>query len=89
MTIPQLQILGRNLEKINKAENGKDEEGKPIKSDEIEEDKYLVNRQAFGNTVRLLKERTGRKKFTQKEVLDPEGTIRKYTNANNNNIPAS
>ena len=68
-TIPQIKILEHNLYKICKAEAGKDES---------EESQPNANQIAFGATVKMLTERTGRKEFTIQEIMDPAGTIAKY-----------
>jgi len=33
---------------------------------------------AFGNTIKMLEEKTGRKEFTMQEIMNPAKTIKKY-----------
>jgi len=33
---------------------------------------------AFGHTIKVLEEKTGRKEFTMQEIMNPAKTIKKY-----------
>ena len=76
LTIPQIKILEKNLSKILRAEAGeKDVDGG---LDRADTEKYLANRIAFGETLKMLKEKTGKDKFTMAELTNPAETIKKY-----------
>lgn len=70
LTIPQIKILEKYLYKICKAEAGQD--------DTEEKEKHKANRMAFGQTIKMLKEKTGRDNFTLQEIMNPPETIEKY-----------
>lgn len=70
LTIPQVKILEKYLYKICKAEAGQDEAN--------EKEKHKANRMAFGQTIKMLQEKTGRKEFTMQEMMNPAQTIKKY-----------
>ena len=71
LTIPQIRILESNLNRICKAEAGKED-------NEMEDRENLANRMAFGGTLQMLKEKTGKESFTLQELSDPAGTLKKY-----------
>lgn len=73
LTIPQFQILNECLVKICKAESGEKEKAPDGSSGE-----NMGQRRAMAETVKMLIAKTGRKKFTIDEVLNPAETIKKY-----------
>ena len=68
--------MQRQLMKICKAEAGE----KTVE-DEVSMDVREKNAKVYGDTIAMLRERTGRQSFTINEVLDPAGTIKKYKKA--------
>jgi len=68
LSVPQLIILESNLRKICDAENGVEAKNN--------EEKNVSNRIAYGATIRMLQEKTGRKEFSLTELMNPEQTIR-------------
>lgn len=81
LTIPQIKILESNLSKILKAENGTDKSSNTNAvpdSNSVDDNKNKANRLAFGDTVRMLKKKTGKESITLAEMMDPAGTIDKY-----------
>lgn len=69
LTIPQLQVMEECLMKICKAENGENPDALP---------KGEGNTIALAQTIKMLREKTGRTEFTMEEALDPMGTLKKY-----------
>lgn len=68
-TVPQLTIFNDNLEKILKAESGKDDKGFTGNK--------LGNRLAFGSVVKFIKEKTGKDKVSLKDTFNPAEAIKK------------
>ena len=79
LTLPQLEILKRNLIKIVQMENGTDENGKEIDTTNTSGSssgfhgmsKPQMNTFATEQAYKMLKEKTGRKTFSLMEVLNP------------------
>lgn len=78
LTIPQVKILGKNLGKFNKEEAGTMDNDSPSQSFDPSDEKYLANRTAFSETLKMLKEKTGKETFTLPEMLNPGETLKKY-----------
>lgn len=82
LTVPQIRILQHNLFKIMKAETG-DKGDEDAKTGSYDADKNIANRTAFAQTLKLLKEKTGRNEFTLQEIQNPAQTIKKSLNEHN------
>ena len=68
LTVPQLHILEENLSKICQVESGEDKK----------KNVAPMNTKAAGETIKMLREKTGRNEFTYQELLNPADTIAKY-----------
>jgi hypothetical protein len=70
MTIPQIMIFEKNLNKICKAEAGEKDTSMNIAAN--------ANTEALKGTLQMLKEKTGRSTFTIIELMNPKQTLEKY-----------
>ena len=77
LTFPQLKMLENNLGKILKAENGSTEKEHKTKAMNIQTND--LNTMAFENTVKYLKDKTGKTEFSFEEIYSPDKTIEKYS----------
>jgi hypothetical protein len=71
LTIPQIKILEKNLTKICKAEAGE-------KDTSSGNEEAVANRLAWGSTIRMLEEKTGRKQFSLVEIMNPAKTLKDF-----------
>jgi len=76
LTIPQIEIMEKQLVKICRAEAGEKNLDDNINPDIRENYNRL-----YSDMVKVLREKTGRQSFTLKELQDPSGTIKKYAAA--------
>ena len=72
LTLPQIEILRDQLEKICKAEAGEKD------TDYVNPDIRENYNRIYGDLIKTLQEKTGKKAFTLKELNNPAETIKKY-----------
>lgn len=66
-------MLETNLAKILKAENGTDDKSLQTRSIRTSTDE--LNTRAFENSVRYLKQKTGRSELSFEDIMDPDKAV--------------